>query len=234
MSAYDINWSAKVVGTTGNVGPGDVLCPDVTNDNYVQATTANLAAVGRIGGVAISAVSPPGQAVLQYSGEIAAVITGLGAGIATAVGINSSGRMVRLVATPAATDFILGDCDVLGAVTLSPVSRTLPAAAGVVASGVTNVVLSGSVGSITLSPAQYGNRYINFSGSDGAVGTFQAYMPALVRDWVVYNGATTGDGPIRFSVLGGSGVSVASGRAAIVWSDGTNVYREGPDLVRTT
>lgn len=141
MASYDISFTATLGATSGNVLAGYVVCPSTSGSTYLVATAANVAAVGRIGGVAITSGAPNKTVVVQYSGEVAASITGLGAGAIAAVRLASDGRMERVVGTPATTDYILGDCGADGAVTLSPVSRINPASGGGSPAGSGSVVV---------------------------------------------------------------------------------------------
>ncbi len=133
MASYDINFSATLHATSGNVTAGLVVCPNAASTAYVVATTANRALSGRMGGVALTAAAPGDTCVVQYSGEVPASVTGLGAGAIAAVRVSSTGTLQRITSIPpdpTDDDVIMGDCDALGALTLSPVSHVNPVSSG--------------------------------------------------------------------------------------------------------
>ncbi len=96
MSFADINWSARLSASSGNVAPMYGACRDAQGVYYVVATTANLtAAGGLICGIILTAGAPSGTVVIQYTGEIDAAVSGLGVGAAEFVELNAAGALVR-------------------------------------------------------------------------------------------------------------------------------------------
>ncbi len=119
MSAYDINWSALLSASSGNVSPGYGACFDAAGVYYLVATTANLAAAGGlISGIILTAGAPSGTVAIQYTGEIPPAITGLGAGAAGDVSLDATGKMVR------GSSLVIGQCNATGTVKLGSSSTT--------------------------------------------------------------------------------------------------------------
>jgi hypothetical protein len=54
-------------------------------------------------------------------------------------------------------------------------------------------------------------------------------MPLAAQQWTVFNGTTGGFG-VQFIGATGTGITVAAGKRAIVYSDGTNVVRVTADI----
>lgn len=140
MATYDVNWFGRQSAVGVGIQAGLCVCPDATGQYYVIATSANRATAGRMGGFCISTPDPAGVFVLQYTGEIPAGLTGLEPGIKTGVRVGASGALERItVFTPG--DYLMGDCDTNGAVTLTPgTSQVL----GTPVSGAAGGDLSGS------------------------------------------------------------------------------------------
>lgn len=109
-----VSFTARMSNAATSIAVGKVVCTDSSGD-YVIATTANRAAAGSIAGVAITAASALVKTfAVQGADTIPSSITGLGAGTASAVTVNSTGDLVRNAAPTYGSDFIVGDCDVLG------------------------------------------------------------------------------------------------------------------------
>lgn len=53
-------------------------------------------------------------------------------------------------------------------------------------------------------------------------------LPLAVRQYTVFNGSTGGFG-LQFIGASGTGITVAAGKRAIVYADGTNIVRVTPD-----
>lgn len=82
----------------------------------------------------------------------------------------------------------------------------------------------------TLTQAEAAPSVLTFTGTLTA--TRNITVPLVgKRQWTVYNG--TGQS-LQFIGATGTGVTVASGRRAVVYSDGTNVVRVTPDTLGTT
>lgn len=106
-----------VNGTSGAIG--DVLCYNSDASALVVATTANLATAGGVYcGIQLNDTGTDGTAQVQSGGMVPNSITGLGAGSAGFVKINSSGRLAR--ASSVADTPIFGKCDALGNVFVYP------------------------------------------------------------------------------------------------------------------
>ncbi len=196
MSVSDINWSATLHATSGPVALGDLLCMHASAETYVRATTANFAAVGILGGVALSAGAPTDTIRIQYTGEVPATVTGLGVGAVAAVGVSALGRMVRLVGTIAAGTVILGDCDARGNVRLSPASIVNPVSAGVPdTSIVAGAGLTGggliSAGPLTLDVVANADASIIVNASDIQVGVLATDAQHGVRGGGTQHAAAT-------------------------------------------
>ncbi len=82
------------------------------------ANTANLTQTPIPSGVATTA-SSSGQIYGQTSGVVLASITGLGVGVASAVGVDSSGKLVRSTSALCVSGFYVGDCNAVGDLTIN-------------------------------------------------------------------------------------------------------------------
>jgi hypothetical protein len=78
----------------------------------------------------------------------------------------------------------------------------------------------------TLTAAEARNRILRFTGALTA--NRNIVVPLAEQEWIV-NNATTGGFALQFIGPTGTGVSVASARHAIIYSDGINVNRVTPD-----
>ena len=119
--------------TAVDVGTGDVLCSALDPGDpakVTKATAAALAAGTGVTGVA-SAAAGAGTEVAYYSAGSAdegneplvpASVSGLGAGLPTAVVVDSAGRAARQ--SPLREDsFVVGQCDAAGTLTVAPQHR---------------------------------------------------------------------------------------------------------------
>jgi hypothetical protein len=127
MSAYDIEWSAKTAGGSGVI-LGLACTPAADGATYVPSTAANRATSGRKGGICVSPPTPDGIFALQYTGEVSATVTGLGAGTKSLVRANNATGVLERVGSPSPDDELWGHCDALGNLSLD---YTLNAAASV-------------------------------------------------------------------------------------------------------
>lgn len=59
--------------------------------------------------------------------------------------------------------------------------------------------------------------------------TRNVVLPLTARQWTVFNG-TTGAQSLQFIGATGTGVTVANGKRAVLYSDGTNIVRVTPDV----
>ena len=79
----------------------------------------------------------------------------------------------------------------------------------------------------TLTAAEARNQIIEFTGTLTAARNI--VMPLAAQQWTVFNGTTGGFG-VQFIGATGTGITVAAGKRAIVYSDGTNVVRVTADV----
>lgn len=112
-SAYSINFSAQLSGTSGTVSPLQGLCLSSDGTTYVVATAANRAAGRYLAGISVTSGSSS-SVVIQYSGELAG---SLGVGAYAPAVINSGGNLARLVSM-SASQVIVGVVDTFGNVAL--------------------------------------------------------------------------------------------------------------------
>lgn len=82
---------------------------------------------------------------------------------------------------------------------------------------------------ITLTWAEAANDILQFTSSVSLTTTRNVVMPLAARQWTVYNG-TTGAQSLQFIGASGTGVTVANGKRAIIYADGTNVVRVTADV----
>lgn len=81
---------------------------------------------------------------------------------------------------------------------------------------------------ITLTQAEANNDILQITSSVALTVTRNVVLPLAAQQWTVYNG-TTGAQSLQFIGATGTGITVANGKRAIVYSDGTNVVRVTPD-----
>lgn len=79
----------------------------------------------------------------------------------------------------------------------------------------------------TLTNAEAANDIMQFTGTLTAARNI--VVPIKPQQWTVYNGTTGGFG-LQFVGATGTGVTVAAGKRAIVYADGTNVVRVTADV----
>ena len=81
---------------------------------------------------------------------------------------------------------------------------------------------------ITLTAAEARNQILEFTSSVSLTATRNVQVPLAAQIWIVRN-ATTGGQSLQFIGPTGTGVTVANGFRAIIYSDGTNVVRVTAD-----
>ena len=79
----------------------------------------------------------------------------------------------------------------------------------------------------TLTAAEARTQIIEFTGTLTAARNI--VMPLAAQQWTVFNGTTGGFG-VQFIGATGTGITVAAGKRAIVYSDGANVVRVTADV----
>lgn len=79
----------------------------------------------------------------------------------------------------------------------------------------------------TLTAAESRNQIIEFTGTLTAARNI--VVPLAAQQWTVFNNTTGGFG-LQFIGATGTGITVAAGKRAIVYSDGTNVVRATADI----
>ena len=88
------------------------------------------------------------------------------------------------------------------------------------------LALAMSDANTTLTAAQSRNNILEFTGTLTAARNI--VVPLAVQQWTVFNNTTGGFG-LQFIGVTGTGISVAAGKRAIVYSDGTNIVRVTAD-----
>ena len=78
----------------------------------------------------------------------------------------------------------------------------------------------------TLTQAEARNNIMELTGTLTAARNI--VLPLAVRQYTVFNGSTGGFG-LQFIGASGTGITVAAGKRAIVYADGTNIVRVTPD-----
>ena len=89
-------------------------------------------------------------------------------------------------------------------------------------------IVMGSDANITLTQAQAAGTILSVTSSVSLTTTRNVVVPLAAQQWTVYNG-TTGAQSLQFIGASGTGVTVANGKRAILYSDGTNVVRVTAD-----
>lgn len=88
--------------------------------------------------------------------------------------------------------------------------------------------LSKSVtGAATLTYAEARNDILDFTGTLGAAANIT--LPLAAKQYTVFNGTTGGFG-LQFLGATGTGVTVAAGKRAVIYADGTNIVRATADV----
>lgn len=80
---------------------------------------------------------------------------------------------------------------------------------------------------VTLSEAQARNQILEFTGAQTVLR--DVIVPLTARQWTVFANTTGGFG-VRFIGATGTGITVADGKRAIIYADGTNVVRATADV----
>jgi hypothetical protein len=111
VAEYSVNWSARVATAAGTITAGQVVVN--SGSGYVVATTANRTSYGRPDGIAATTGdSTQGINIIEF-GDITAALSGLGSGTAAPIRVSSAGALER-VATPSASDEVVGKCETDG------------------------------------------------------------------------------------------------------------------------
>ena len=79
----------------------------------------------------------------------------------------------------------------------------------------------------TLTAAESRNQILEFTGTLTAARNI--VVPLAAQQWTVFNNTTGGFG-LQFIGASGTGITIAAGKRAIVYSDGTNVVRASADV----
>lgn len=80
----------------------------------------------------------------------------------------------------------------------------------------------------TATAAEAASRILSVTSTVSLTATRNVILPLTPRQWTVFNG-TTGAQSIQFIGPTGTGITVANGKRAILYSDGTNIVRVTPD-----
>jgi len=97
----------------------------------------------------------------------------------------------------------------------------------VVAGKLARVIASDA--NITLTWSEAANDILQFTSGVSLTATRNVVVPLAARQWTVYNG-TTGAQSLQFIGASGTGITVANGKRAIIYADGTNVVRVTADV----
>lgn len=87
----------------------------------------------------------------------------------------------------------------------------------------------GTDANATLTAAQARNDILDITSSVSLTATRNIVLPLTPQQWTVYNG-TTGAQSLQFIGASGTGITVANGKRAILYADGTNVVRATADV----
>lgn len=77
---------------------------------------------------------------------------------------------------------------------------------------------------ITLTAGEAMNDILEFTSGVSLTATRNVVVPIVPKSWIVFNN-TTGAQSIQFIGATGTGITVANGKRAIVYADGTNIVR---------
>ncbi len=130
------------------------------------------------------------------------------------------------------TSFTAGSIPLYTAVTgASSVTSYTDNRAWVLPAGVAqrSAIVMASDANITLSQAQAVCTILSVTSSVSLTTTRNVVVPLAAQQWTVYNG-TTGAQSLQFIGPSGTGITVANGKRAILYSDGTNVVRVTADV----
>lgn len=90
-------------------------------------------------------------------------------------------------------------------------------------------IVMASDANITLTQAQAVGSILSVTSSVSLTTTRNVVVPLASQQWTVYNG-TTGAQSLQFIGASGTGITVANGKRAILYADGTNVVRVTADI----
>ncbi len=82
---------------------------------------------------------------------------------------------------------------------------------------------------ITLTQPEASNQILQITSSVSLAATRNVVVPLQPQQWTVYNG-TSGAQSLQFIGASGTGITVANGKRAILYADGTNVVRVTADV----
>ncbi len=135
------------------------------------------------------------------------------------------------VVSKSTTGFTAGSIPLYTAVTgTSSVTSYTDNRAWVLPAGVAqrSAIVMGSDSNITLSQAQAVSSILSVTSSVSLTATRNVVVPLATQQWTVFNG-TTGSQSLQFIGSSGTGITVANGKRAMIYSDGTNVVRVTAD-----
>lgn len=81
----------------------------------------------------------------------------------------------------------------------------------------------------TASAVEAASRILSVTSTVSLTATRNVVLPLTPRQWTVFNG-TTGGQSLQFIGASGTGVTVANGKRAVLYSDGTNIVRVTADV----
>lgn len=91
-----------------------------------------------------------------------------------------------------------------------------------------SAIVMASDANITLTQAQAVGAILSVTSSVSLTAPRNVVVPLAAQQWTVFNG-TTGAQALQFIGASGTGITVANGKRAILYADGTNVVRVTAD-----
>lgn len=91
-----------------------------------------------------------------------------------------------------------------------------------------SAIVMASDANMTLTQAQAVCSILSITSSVSLTATRNIVVPLVAQQWTVYNGTSNGQS-LQFIGASGTGVTVANGKRAIIYADGTNVVRVTAD-----
>lgn len=115
MPYFDVVFNAKKHGSAGSLVKGDVVTLSSDGKTYVKAVAANLTNGQKPRAVVIENYPGDNTVTLQFSGDLPASVSGITAGTANYVKVNTAtGRLERVVGDPGINDYLFGYADAAG------------------------------------------------------------------------------------------------------------------------
>lgn len=211
-----------------------LISVDDQQTNRTTPINENFVAVSPAGAFGINWTTSVGLIFGYYDGVILVdgVLTTIAAGT---VGLSASTtnyiEITRAGAVSAnTTGFTAGRIPLGTAVTSTSGITTWTdyRAFAVVATGVLTKAMP-SDANYTLTAAEARNRILQISGGTTLTATRNIVIPLAQKEYIVYNNAA-GAQSLQFIGATGTGITVGTGKRAIIYADGTNVVRVTADV----